>query len=64
MAAGISENLVCITPILRYSMGATPYGFTKKTPQGQNQPSQTAQEAAPEPSQEADLAEVIPPRDK
>jgi hypothetical protein len=35
------------------------YGFNQKTPQGKNQQAQTAQEAAPESSQEAHLAEVI-----
>jgi hypothetical protein len=35
------------------------YGFTKKTPQGKDQQTQTAQEAALESSQEAHLAEVI-----
>jgi hypothetical protein len=42
-------------------MGTIRYGFTQKTPQGKNQQAQTAQEAALEPSQEAHLAEVIPP---
>jgi hypothetical protein len=53
------ENLVCITPILHYSIGATRYGFIKKTPQGKNQQAQTAQEVALESSQEAHLAAVI-----
>jgi hypothetical protein len=37
------------------------YGFTKKTPQGKNQPAQTAQEVAHASSQEAHLAEVKRP---
>jgi len=37
------------------------YGFNQKTPQGKNQQAQTAQKAALESSQEAHLAEVIPP---
>jgi hypothetical protein len=35
------------------------YGFDKKTPQGENQQTQAAQEAALESSQEAHLAAVI-----
>jgi hypothetical protein len=42
---------------------AETYGFTEKTPQGQNQQAQTTQEAAFEPSQEAHLAEVVCHRD-
>src|SRR5208337_5409947 len=34
-------------------------GFTQKTPQGKNQPAQTAQEAASASAQEAHVAEVI-----
>jgi tetratricopeptide (TPR) repeat protein len=54
-----NDDLSCITPPLHYSITPlTAYGFDQKTPQGENQQAQTAQEAAPASSQEAHLAEV------
>jgi hypothetical protein len=49
----------CIALPLHYFITATTYGFTEKTPEGQNQQAQAAQEAAPASPQEAHLAEVI-----